>query len=356
MNKVISRALLVSGIAVGIGFCGLLVKTGSLLAKGVMNDNRFFVAMVTDGGGINDQSFQESSWKGLKAFSEETGSRVGYVECQQASDYPINLDKLADENADLVWGIGYKLADPIKLAANINPEINYAIADFSFGSRTPDNVTCAIFRSEESSFLVGYIAAMTTKVNRVGFIGGMKSVVIDQFEYGYRAGVAYASKKLGKNIDVKIQYAESFTDSAKGKAIAIKMFDECDVIFHAAGGAGVGIIEAAKEKGSYAIGCDMDQSSLAPKNVLTSSIKDVGKAVKTVSTSLKNGEKIGGKTFSYGIKENCVGIPKENPNVPENVKNAVKAVEEKVRSGEIIPPGTSASYEEFIKLLPNLKV
>ena len=197
---------------------------------------------------------------------------------------------------------------------------------------------------------------MTTKVNRVGFIGGMKSVVIDQFEYGYRAGVAYAAKKLGKNIDVKIQYAESFTDSAKGKAIAIKMFDECDVIFHAAGGAGVGIIEAAKEKGSYAIGCDMDQSFLAPKNVLTSSIKDVGKAVKTVSTSLKNGDKIGGKTFSYGIKEDCVGIPQENPNVPENVKNAVKAVEEKVRRGEIIPPGTSASYEEFIKSLPNLKV
>ena len=134
------------------------------------------------------------------------------------------------------------------------------------------------------------------------------------------------------------------------------MFDECDVNFHAAGGAGVGIIEAAKEKGSYAIGCDMDQSFLAPKNVLTSSIKDVGKAVKTVSTSLKNGDKIGGKTFSYGIKEDCVGIPQENPNVPENVKNAVKAVEEKVRRGEIIPPGTSASYEEFIKLLPNLKV
>ena len=356
MKKVISRLFALLGLALAAGFLLLLVKTGVIIAKGGMNDGRFFVSMVTDGGGINDQSFQESAWKGLRSFSKNTGARVGYVECQQASDYAVNLDKLADENADLVWGIGYKLADPLNLAAYINSEMNYALADFSLGEKTPKNVTCAVFRAEESSFLVGYIAAMTTKVDSIGFIGGMKSIAIDQFEYGYRAGAAYAAKKMGKKIDIKVQYAESFTDSAKGKAIAIKMFDECDIIFHAAGGAGMGVIEAAKEKNAFAIGCDMDQSFLAPKNVLTSSIKNVGKAVEMVSVSFMKGEKIGGKTFSYGLKEDCVGIPENNPNVKAEVLDATDKIKGKIVDGEIIPPGTSDSYEGFMNLLPSLKI
>ena len=172
----------------------------------------------------------------------------------------------------------------------------------------------------------------------------------------YLAGVKYASKKLGKNIDVKIQYAESFTDSAKGKAIAMKMYDNCDVIFHAAGGAGVGVIEAAKETGNYVIGVDKDQSSLAPKNVLTSAIKDVGKAVKMISIKALNGEYIGGKTFSYGIKEHCVGIPSENPNLdPEVYKSAIE-IQEKISNGGIISPGNERDYKEFINKLSSGKI
>lgn len=348
MKKVISRILLTSALIASVGFITVMVKAGILVAKGAINDDRFFVAMVTDGGGINDQSFQESAWRGLKSFSKNTGSRIGYVECQQASDYTVNFDKLADENTNLMWGIGYKLADPVELASKVNPELNYAIADYSFGENSPENITSVIFRAEESSFLVGYIAGLTTKTNCVGFIGGMRGIVIDQFEYGYRAGVAYAAKELKKDITVKIQYAESFSDSAKGKAIALKMFDECDIVFHAAGGAGVGVIEAAKEKGLYAIGADMDQAFLAPNNVLTSAVKDVGKAVELVSKKHLNGEKIGGKTFSYGMKEGCVGIPKDNPNISNSTKIAVDILERKIIDEEFIPPGTPKAYEDFI--------
>lgn len=356
MKKIISRVILVVFTALTLGFCAIIVKAGILISQGSGTDNRFFVAMVTDGGGVNDQSFQESAWRGLKNFSQNTGSKVRYVECQQSSDFPINIDKLADENTNLTWGIGYKLADHIDLASKINPERNYAIADFSFGESTPENVTGVLFRAEESSFLAGYIAGWKTKKAMVGFIGGMKGLVIDQFEYGYRAGVAYAAQKLGKNIDVKVQYAESFTDSAKGKAIAMKMFDECDVVFHAAGGAGVGIIEAAKEKDMYAIGVDMDQSFLAPNNVLTSAVKDVGKAIEIISLKLMNGEKIGGKTFSYGIKEGCVGIPENNPNLDKDIQNSVKKLEEKISTGEIVPPGTSETYDKFISALVNMRI
>lgn len=352
MKKIISRIsfFLILGLCLGLlGYMG--VKTFNYASADLEDDGRFFTGMITDGGGINDQSFQESAWKGMKEFSANTGAKVKYIECPQASDFFINIDKFADAKADLVWGIGYKLADVIEHAAKINPEINYAIADYSFGENTLDNVTGVVFRAEESSFLVGYIAALTTKRDVVGFVGGIKGMVIDQFEYGYRAGVAYGAKQLGKNIMVKVQYAESFTDAAKCKAIAMKMFDDCDVIFHAAGGGGTGIIEAAKETGKYAIGADMDQSKLAPKNVLTSAIKDVGKAINIVSLRVMNGENLGGQSFSYGIKEGCVGIPDENPNIPESTMKKVEKVKEKICKEEILPPGTSEKYEDFIKHL-----
>lgn len=353
MRNIISK---IGVVLLVLGFVGVLafaIITGFKIATGLEDDNRFSVSMVTDGGGINDQSFQESAWKGMRELEKEVDVKVSYVECPQTSDFLINIDKLADENTNLIWGIGYKLADTIELAAKTNPEINYALADFSLGEKTPDNVTCAVFRSEESSFVVGYIAAMTTKTNCVGFVGGIKGLVIDQFEYGYLAGVKYASKKLGKNIDVKVQYAESFTDSAKGKAIAMEMYNKCDVIFHAAGGAGVGIIEAAKETGKYVIGVDKDQLPLAPNNVLTSAIKDVGKAVKTISINALNGERMGGKTFSYGIKEKCVGIPAENPNLDPNVYKAAIEIQEKISDGKIVSPGTEKDYNEFCSKLLN---
>ncbi len=345
------------GILAGIGLIALGVRTGYKLFTGPdENDGRFFTAMITDGGGINDQSFQQSAWEGMKELEKNANARVSYVECPQTSDFSINIDKLADERTDLIWGIGYKLADTILTASKTNPELNYAIADYSFGDNTPDNVTGVVFRSEESSFLVGYIAALTTKSNCVGFVGGIKGMVIDQFEYGYRAGVAYGARKSGKKINVKVQYAESFTDSAKGKAIALKMFDECDVIFHAAGGAGVGVIEAGKEAGKFAIGADLDQSYLAPKNVLSSALKNVGKAINIISLKAMNGEKIGGKTFSFGIKEGCVGISEEHQNIEQKVYESSQIIKEKIANEQIVPPGTLESYNQFMNSLPNMKI
>ena len=144
--------------------------------------------------------------------------------------------------------------------------------------------------------MVGYIAAAVSKSEKVGFVGGISSDVISQFQYGFEGGVAYANKVLGKNVTVSSQYAESFSDAAKGKSIANKMFtDGCDVIYHAAGATGTGVIEAAKEAGRFAIGVDRDQAYLAPKNVLTSSLKNVAVAVDIVSRQYILGRKIGGK-------------------------------------------------------------
>ena len=178
----------------------------------------------------------------------------------------------------------------------------------------------------------------------------MTSDIIDQFQYGFQAGVDYASEELGKTITVDVQYAESFTDASKGKAIASKMFsDGCDIVFHAAGGAGVGVIEAAKDAGKYAIGVDRDQAYLAPENVLTSAMKLVNNAVIAVSKEVIEGKEIGGQTYTYGLTEDAVGIPEEHSLMGDETYNAALEVEEKIKNGEIVPPANADEYAQFGK-------
>jgi len=307
----------------------------------------FKVAMVTDTGGVNDQSFNQSAWEGLQQFGKDTGATVKYTESKQESDYATNLDKSADDNNKLIWGIGFAMADALTNAAKSNPDISYAIIDNAY-DKTPSNVTGVMFRAQEPSFIVGYIAAKTTKTNKVGFVGGMTSGIIDQFEYGYKAGVAYGAKELGKKITVDAQYAESFSDSAKGKAIATKMFTNgCDIVFHAAGGVGVGVIEAAKDANKYAIGVDRDQSSLAPKNVLTSAMKLVNKAIALVSKDAMDGKEIGGKTYTYGLTEDAVGIPTEHTLMGDATYNAAMTVEGKIKDKSITPPANKADFAKY---------
>lgn len=307
----------------------------------------FSVSMVTDVGGVNDQSFNQSAWEGLKAFQSKTGAEVSYLESTQESDYAPNLDKQVEEGKNLVWGIGFAMADAVKESAEMNPDVHYAIIDNAY-EETPDNLTGVVFNAQDPSFMVGYVSALATKEDKVGFVGGMHSAVIDQFEYGYRAGVAYGAKELGKKIDVKIQYAESFSDSAKGKAIATKMYsDGCDIVFHAAGNVGTGVIEAAKEAGKFAIGVDRDQSDLAPENVLTSALKLVNVAIELVSEKAMNGEEIGGKTFTFGLKEGAVGIPENNPNMDKDVYDKTMAIKDKIAAGEITPPHNEETFNDF---------
>ena len=317
----------------------------------IENDGIFRVSMVPDLGGVNDQSFNQSAWEGLKEFSNKTGAQVSYMEPKQSSDFLLNLDKLSDGNSDLILGIGYVMSDPIEQVSKLNLDKSYAIVDYAFEEGEFNNVTGVVFRSQESAFMVGYIAGRTTKTHKVGFIGGMKNPVIDQFESGYKAGLLWAAKEIGKNIDVVVQYADSFSDEAKGKAIAYKMYssDKCDVIFHAAGGVGYGVIEAAKDTNRYVIGVDRDQSYIAPDNVLTSAIKNVGAAVEIVSKKKMDGEEIGGTNFEFGIKENWVGIPETNKILDPTIYQDTMKIAELIKDETIKVPYNLETYKEFEK-------
>lgn len=307
------------------------------------------VGMVTDVGGVNDQSFNQSAWEGLQRTKKEMGIKVSYQESKQDADYPANLETLYDAKNDLIWGIGFKMADAILIAAKQNPKQKYAIIDYSYGAKTPPNVLGVMFKAEEGAFLAGYISAKMSKTGTLGFIGGMSVPIIHSFQYGFKAGAKYANPK----INILEQYAESFTDAAKGKAIANQMMGKgADVVFHAAGAVGDGVIEAVKEKNKMAVGVDRDQNYLAPKNVITSSMKRIDNAIFNVVADLNKGTFKGGTTIEYGLKDGAVDVaPTTTKMVPSILLEDVAKLKKEIIAGKIKIPATEKNYNAFAKKL-----
>ena len=312
-------------------------------------EDGFKAAMVTDVGGVNDQGFNQSSWEGLKKCMDEGWATAKYLESKQEADYATNLDILSEEGNQVIWGIGYLMADALLTAAQINPENTYAIIDNNYGDATPANMINVTFKSQDAAFQVGYIAAKMSQTNSVGMVGGVSGAILDAFDYGYRAGVAYAAKEMGKEIAVTVQYVDSFTDSAKAKAIAVNMIENgADVIFAAAGGAGLGAIEAAKELNKYVIGADTDQNYLAPENLITSCMKGCGAVVYDICKRLANGEQLGGTSVVGDLSTGAVGYTTTGNLIPENVIADTEAVTAKIIAGEIDVPFDAESFGAWV--------
>lgn len=342
MKRLLSLVAVLSVAAVLVVGCG-----GK---KDQSANGAFKAAMVTDVGGINDQSFNQSAWGGMEKLKSE-GVTVSFLESHRGSDYAPNLEKSIDAGADIIWAIGFMMKDPLQQIAQANPDQLFALVDDTYPDGTVPNVIGVTFKAEQSSFEVGYIAAYMTKTNHVGFIIGMESPVMNRFKYGYFAGVQYAAKEMGKKIQVDYQIMESFTDAAKGKAAALKMYTSgADVIFHAAGGVGQGVIEAAKERNLWVIGVDLDQNYMAPDNVITSALKNVDIGVYDVTKRVMAGEKLGGTTVEMGLSDGGVGIaPTSGKLVPADILQKTKDIENKIIDGQIIVPITDAQYQQFIK-------
>lgn len=308
------------------------------------SDDKITVAMITDVAGVNDQSFNQSAWEGLQRAEKELGIEVKYLESKQDSDYATNIETLVDEDVDLILGVGMKLADAIKEGSELYPDQNFVLVDEEIDASNVKNI---LFKAEESAYLAGLIAGKTTKTNNVGFIGGMELPVIDTFKYGYMAGVKAANPEA----KVQAQYANSFTDQAKGKAIANQMYSNgADIVFTCGGDVGTGAIEAAKENNKYAIGVDRDQSDLAPENVLTSAIKRVDAGVFETVKSYVNGTFEGGTTTTYGLEENAVGVPDTTKNlVSQDILDLVEETITKLKNKEITVPKNEEEYNAMFK-------
>ena len=312
-------------------------ESGSAAAK---DTSDLKIGLVTDVGGVNDGSFNQTAWEGMERAAEELGVTVNYLESGTDADYAPNLETFADEEYDLIISIGYMLADATRTAAEQNPDIKFAIVD----DATIDlpNVTCLMFRAEQASYLAGYVAGKTTKTNNVGYVAGMANETMNQFGYGYCAGV------LDANPDAKIQQfnANSFADAATGKTMAnTAITNGADVIFHAAAATGLGVIEACHEAGVYAIGVDSDQSGISPDTVLTSAMKRVDNAVYDTIESLVNGT-LESSVHTYDLAEGGVDIAPSQDLIADDVVAEVEEVKEKIINGEIEVLADQESFEE----------
>ena len=297
-------------------------------------NDKITVAMITDVAGVNDQSFNQSAWEGLQQAEKELGVEVKYLESKQDSDYATNIETLVDEDVDLILGVGMKLSDAIKEGAELYPDQNFVIVDEELTDIS--NVKSILFNAQESAYLAGLVAGKTTKTDNVGFIGGMQLPTVDTFKYGFMAGV----KAVNPDATIQVQYANSFTDQAKGKAIANQMYSNgADIVFTCGGDVGTGSIEAAKENGKFAIGVDRDQSDLAPENVLTSAIKRVDVGVYETVKAYLDGTFEGGTTTIYGLEDNAVGIPDTTKNlVSQEILDLVEETITKLKNKEITVP------------------
>ncbi|MDR1246074.1 MAG: BMP family ABC transporter substrate-binding protein [Clostridiales Family XIII bacterium] len=302
------------------------------------------VGFVTDVGGVNDQSFNQSAWEGLQRFRADTNSDVGYIESKDESGYAPNIETFIDQGSDLIWGVGFMLGDAFAQAGLNNPDQQFAIVDYSYAPEAVpnNNVTGVVFADEESSFLVGYIAGKMSKTGKVGHINGVASGTMESFAVGYYAGVLTANPKA----KIMGQYADSFSDPAAGKNIANQYYaDGADIIFSAAGATGNGAIEAAKEQNKWAIGVDMDQNYIAPGNVLTSALKRVDNAMYDISMTMLDGTFAGGSTVRYDLKNDGVGYATTGDHISPEVIADVEEIKSLIVNGEIKVPATAADIE-----------
>lgn len=297
------------------------------------------IAMVTDTGGVNDKSFNQTSWEALQALEKEQGVTVKYLQSKSEADYQPNLNQFVKDGYNLTWGIGFALESALGEIAKQNPDSNFAIIDAAVDA---PNVESVLFSENEGAFLVGVVAGKMTKTNKIGFVGGMDSPTIKKFEVGFKAGIE------ASNPDAQFTavYASGFDKPDEGKSAAATLYnDGADIVFQAAGGTGTGVFNEAldrKNQGQevWVIGVDKDQSiEFGTDITLTSMIKRVDVAIKTVSQQVIDGTFKGGTITTLGLKDDGVGIADtSNVNVPQEVLDEVQSYKEKIVNGEITVP------------------
>ena len=301
----------------------------------------FKIGMVTDVGGVNDGSFNQSAWEGLQRAGEAFGCEVKYIESKGDADYVPNIESFLDEDYDLIVCVGYMMADAVRDAAELYPDQKFAIIDDASNADL-DNVTCMMFEQEQASYLVGLAAGYTTESNIVGFVTGAANETMNSFGYGYCAGV------LDANPDATIlQYnANNFGDASGGKTAVNTMVTKgADVVFHAAGGTGIGVIDGCKENKIWAIGVDSDQSPLAPETILTSALKRVDNACydatkKTILGTLEGGVE------TYDLAAGGVDIAPTTDNLSKYVLEKIEDAKKDIIAGDLVVPKNQEEFEE----------
>ncbi|MDF2231946.1 BMP family ABC transporter substrate-binding protein [Albimonas sp. CAU 1670] len=312
-----------------------LLAAASALALGVVAAQaELKPAVIYDHGGKFDKSFNEAAYTGAEKFKTDTGIEYQEFEIQNDAQREQALRRFAQRGADPIVAIGFSFAAALEKVAPEFPDSHFAIVDMVVDQ---PNVRSIVFKEEEGSYLVGIMAAMASKTGKVGFIGGMDIPLIRKFECGYKGGVAsVGDTQVLANMTGTTPAA--WNDPARGTELAKSQFAEgADVVYHAAGGTGIGVIQAAADEGKLAIGVDSNQNGLVPGSVLTSMLKRVDVAVYDTFMDVKNGEWTSGFEV-FGLAEDGVGVAMDDNNaslVSTEMLNAVEAAKAKIIAGDV---------------------
>ena len=294
-------------------------------------------AVIYDMGGKFDKSFNEGVWNGVKKFQDETGIEVMEFEVTNETQREQAMRRMAERGATVILGVGFAQADAIATVAAEYPETQFSIIDVSW--LDAPNLRQYAFKEHEGSYLVGVAAAKASKTNKVGFIGGMDIPLISKFACGYVGGA--------KSVDANIEVYQNMTgttpsawnDPAKGAELTRSQIDRgADVVYHAAGGTGGGVIQAAADAGKLAIGVDSNQNGLAPGSVLTSMLKRVDVAAYETFMDAKNDAFTSGVKI-LGVAEGGVDWALDDNNKPlitADIKAAIDAARADILSGNVV--------------------
>ncbi|MGY0018240.1 BMP family lipoprotein [Streptomyces sp. cg35] len=341
ISRVTRIAVAVTGLALAATACG---GTSSESDKGGSSGKGDLgLAIAYDVGGKGDQSFNDSAYEGLQKAQKEFGYKTADQEPKDGEsddDKAQRLVQLAKAGYNPVIGIGYAYGPAMEKAAKKYPKTTFGIVDSVVAGK---NVTSLVFAENESSYLAGVAAAKATKSNHVGFVGGVDNELINKFQAGFEQGV----KDTKKGVEVEVQYldedpAKGFASPDLGEAAADKQLEDgADVIYHAAGLSGQGVIKAVAEQKKWVIGVDSDQykqASLAKykKYILTSALKEVGGAVYALAKSVKDDKPLTG-TQTFDLKVDGVGAAESNPEFTkiDGLADAVAKAKQGIVDGSI---------------------
>lgn len=302
------------------------------------------LGMVTDVGGLGDRSFNDSAYRGLLRSRQELGAYIQVLQSRSAADYQPNLIALTNLHFKMVYAIGFLMSLDLDQVAKQNPQQQYAIIDAVVDD---PNVVSLTFREQDGSFLAGSLAAMVSKTHHIAFLGGQDIPLLRKFEAGYIAG----AREIDPTIRVDVKYVGSFDDVAAGQELSnVLLNDGADIIYAAAGKAGLGTIDAVKARsGDYAIGVDSDQDALAPGKVLTSMVKKVDVAVYDVAKSIADGHPMRGHVV-FGLKDGAIGLTDfryTKQDIGERNLARLAQIERAIVDGRITPPDTREALASF---------
>lgn len=337
---------IVAGLVLGasVVLAGCESSSADVGANDSGTTEEFRVAMITDENGVDDRSFNQSAWEGLEDWSTShdfSNDAIQYFQSGSESNYIPHLNTAVQDDYDMVYAIGFSLEEALTEIAQQNPEQHFGMLD---GLVDEPNVVSITFADNEASYLAGIVAALTSETGKIGFIGGQVTPNIEKFQVGYEAG----ARSVNPDIELDVQYIESFSDSALAQQAASAMYtNEVDIIFHAAGSAGNGVntearnrLESGTNEDIWVIGVDRDQTEEGVWEdgnfILTSTLKELGRAAENEANDAMNGEFHGGQHIISDLKVGGVGIVKRD--LPEEILEVIEEAEDKIISGEIEVP------------------